>query len=124
VGSPTRAHFLQWLFYLTNTVQEALMNWWHADNYLETGAERKALVASAERRLARMWQLLEGVLSREGPYLLGRDFTAVDMFLVMTAHWSRKMKKPARSYPHIRRLMELVEARPAYRQMMAEEGNS
>ena len=55
-------------FYLTNTVQEALINWWHADNYMESDAERKALVASAERRLARMWQLLDGVLEREGLY--------------------------------------------------------
>jgi glutathione S-transferase len=124
VGSPTRAHFLQWLFYLTNTVQEALMNWWHADHYLETDAERKSLAASTERRLARMWQLLDGVLGKDGPYLLGRDFSAIDMFLVMLAQWSREMKKPARSYPHLGRLIELIEARPAYRRMMTEEGNS
>ncbi len=122
VGSPTRAAFLQWLFYLTNTVQEALMNWWHADNYLETEAERKALVAGAERRLARMWRHLDGVLADGGPYLVGRDFSAVDMFLVMLARWSRNTKKPARSYPHLGRLVELVEARPAYRRMMSEEG--
>ena len=42
VGAPTRTHFLQWLFYLTNTVPEALMNWRHPDNYLETDAERMA----------------------------------------------------------------------------------
>jgi len=71
-----------------------------------------------------MWQLLDGVLGKDGLYLLGRDFSAIDMFLVMLAHWSRKMKKPAHSYPHLRRLMELIEARPAYRRMMTEEGNS
>lgn len=124
IGAPGRARFLQWLFYLTNTVQETLMNLWHPDTYLETEAERKALVAGAERRLARMWQLLDDVLAKDGPHLLGRDFSAADMFLVMLARWSRNAKKPARSYPHIGRLMELIEARPAYRQMMAEEGIS
>lgn len=123
VGTPARSHFLQWLFYLTNTVQEALMNWWHADNYLESDAERKSLTASAEHRLARMWQLLDGVLAKPGPYLLGPEFSAADMFLVMLAHWSRKMAKPARGYPQIGKLMALIEARPAYRRMMAEEGN-
>ena len=29
-----------------------------------------------------MWQLLDGVLGKDGPYLLGRDFSAIDMFLV------------------------------------------
>ena len=59
VGSPQRARFLQWLFYLTNTAQEALMNWWHADNYLDKSEEQTALMAGAERRLAKMWQLLD-----------------------------------------------------------------
>ncbi len=123
VGSPDRGQFLQWLFYLTNTVQEALMNWWHADNYLESESERRSLIASAARRLERMWQLLDGVIARNGPYLLGREFSAVDMFLAMLGHWSRKMAKPARSYPNIGRLMALVEERPAYSRMMADEGN-
>jgi len=124
VGAAGRPHFLQWLFYLTNTVQEALINWWHADNYMESDTERKALVASAERRLAHMWQHLDGVLEREGPYLLGREFSVIDIFLTMVGHWSRKMARPARSFPHIGRVMELVEARPAYRRMMTEEGNT
>ena len=99
------------------------MNWWHADNYLESEAERKSLVAGAERRLANMWQHLDGVLAKPGPYLLGAEFTAADMFLVMLAHWSRKMAKPACGYPQIGKLMALIEARPSYRRMMVEEGN-
>ena len=97
------------------------MHWWRSENFLEAEAERRSLIAGAERRLARMWQLLDGVLARGGPYLLGPDFSAVDIFLVMLARWSRNTKKPARDYPQIGRLMELVEARPAYRRMMAEE---
>lgn len=122
VGSPERARFLQWLFYLTNTPQEALMNWWHADNYLDKSEEQAALKAGAERRLAKMWQLLDSAIA--GPYLLGRDCTAVDLFLTMVAHWSRKMARPARSYPNISKLMALVEARPSWQKMMADEGNS
>jgi glutathione S-transferase len=125
VGSAKRACFLQWLFYLTNTVQEALMNWWHADNYLEKDDERAALKAGAERRLAKMWHLFDSqIAAGGGPYLLGGDCTAVDLFLTMVAHWSRKMAKPGRSYPHIGKLMALVEARPSWQKMMADEGNS
>ncbi len=123
VGSPQRAPFLQWLFYLTNTVQEALMNWWHADNYLDKTEEQTALVAGAERRLARMWQLLDSQVAAAGPYLLGEDCTAVDMFLTMVAHWSRKTARPARGYANIGKLMALVEARPSWQKMMADEGN-
>jgi glutathione S-transferase len=124
VGSPQRAPFLQWLFYLTNTVQEALMNWWHADNYLDKSEQQIALVAGAERRLARMWQLLDQQIAAGGPFLLGRECTAVDLFLTMVAHWSRKTAKPARGYPNIGKLMALVETRPSWQKMMADEGNS
>lgn len=122
VGSAERARFLQWLFYLTNTPQEALMNWWHADNYLGTSEEQSALKAGAEQRLARIWALLDREIA--GPYLLGANCTAIDLFLTMVAHWSRKMARPARSYPRIGKLMALVEARPSWRKMMADEGNS
>jgi glutathione S-transferase len=122
VGSAERARFLQWLFYMTNTPQEALMNWHHADNYLDDEGQRTALKAGAERRLAKMWELLDGEIA--GPYLIGRDCTAVDLFLTMIAHWSRKMARPARSYANIGKLMALVEARPSWRKMMSNEGNS
>ena len=125
VGSPQRAPFLQWLFYLTNTVQEALMNWWHADNYLDGDQERADLKAGAERRLAKMWALLDSQIAASGgPCLLGKDCTAVDLFLTMVAHWSRKMPRPARSHANIGKLMSLVEARPSWQKMMADEGNS
>ncbi len=125
VGSPQRAPFLQWLFYLTNTVQEALMHWHHADNYLDGEKERADLRVGAERRLARMWTLLDGQIAASGgPCLLGKDCTAIDLFLTMLAHWTRRMAKPARTYPNIGKLMTLVEARPSWRKMMADEGNS
>jgi glutathione S-transferase len=124
VDSPRRGLFLQWMFYLTNTLQEALAHWWHADHFLDGEAERKSLPRVAERRLVVMWEHLDGVLAAGGPYLLGKDFSAADIFLTMLARWSRNTQKPARLYPHLGRLIALVEARPAYARMMAEEGIS
>ena len=37
-GERGRGAFLQWLFWLTNTLQEDLQHWWHADNYLDCEA--------------------------------------------------------------------------------------
>ena len=41
-GEPDRGAFLQWLFWFTNTLQEDLQHWWHADNYLDTEPARLA----------------------------------------------------------------------------------
>ena len=40
IVEPLEAEVLQWLFWLTNTLQEDLQHWWHADNYLDTDAAR------------------------------------------------------------------------------------
>jgi glutathione S-transferase len=120
--SPDRGLFLQLLFYLTNTVQEELNRWWHAEQYVEGADHRQALVEGTERRLARMWQHLDDVLGQGGPFLLGSRLSAVDMFLAMLTRWTRNMAKPATTHPHIARLVEAVQARPAYRRMLQEEG--
>ena len=50
--SPDRPPFLQWMAYLTNTLQIALMHWWHPEHVIE-GADRQAeLKAKAEQRAA------------------------------------------------------------------------
>lgn len=118
---PERPLFLQWLIYLTNTVQEELGHWWHPDAFLDSAAGRQELKLVSERRLAGMWTHLDDAL-KPGPYLLGPRFSAVDYFLVMLCRWSRAMDKPATAYPRLRRCIDLVAARPAWQRMMRAEG--
>lgn len=121
-GEPDRGAFLQWLFWLTNTLQEDLQHWWHADNYLDTEPARHELKVVSERRLGRMFSEVDSALGRAGPFLLGARFSAVDIFLVMLCRWTRAMAQPATSYPHLNRLIGLVTSRPAWRAMMQAEG--
>lgn len=122
VGSDSRPLFLQWLFYLTNTLQEELQHWWHADHYLDSDAARAELKAVAERRIGVMFGKIDAALAARGPYLLGRDFSAVDVFLVMLCRWTRGMARPATTHAGINALIGLVTARPAWTDMMAAEG--
>lgn len=117
-----RQLFLQWLFYFTNTLQEELQHWWHADNYLDSESARTELKAVAERRLHAMFSQLDAVLGKGGPYMLGSRFTAADYFLVMLCRWTRAMAVPATQYPSVKRLIDLVIARPAWVAMMEGEG--
>jgi glutathione S-transferase len=122
IGSPERAAFLQWMAYLTNTVQEAHMQYWHPDNYLDSEAGRRELVADAERRLGSMWDHIDGALAQFGPYLTGPACSAADIYLTMLTRWSRKLANPATTRPHLRKLVDLVKARPAYQAMLKAEG--
>ncbi len=119
VGTSEHGVFLQWIVYLTNTVQEELMHWWHADYYMDSEAGRDELKRVAERRLAEMLTRLDGVVA---PYLLGERFSAADIYLVMLCRWTRAMAKPAVDWPNLRRCVDLVTARPAWQRMMQVEG--
>ncbi|MCX7349588.1 MAG: glutathione S-transferase family protein [Alphaproteobacteria bacterium] len=121
-GEADRGAFLQWLFWFTNTLQEDLQHWWHADNYLDTEAARHEMKVVSERRLARMFSQLDSRLGEAGPYMLGERFSALDIFLAMLCRWTRAMAVPATSYLNLNRLIGLVTARPAWQAMMLAEG--
>jgi glutathione S-transferase len=120
-SSVQRGPYLQWMVYLTNTVQEALMHHYHADYYGPAEASA-AIQADAGRRLDRMWRFLDAELGRKGPYLLGETFSTPDIYLTMLMRWTRNMAMPAGAHPNLRRLAERVRARPAYQRMLAAEG--
>ena len=119
---PERHLFLQWLVYFTNTLQEDLQHWWHAENYVDREESRQDLKAVAERRVEGILSQIEATLRGLGPYILGPRFSAADIYFVMLCRWTRKMEKPALGYPYIKRLTDLVTARPAWQQMMEAEG--
>ena len=120
-GSPERGRYYQWMAYLTNTVQEAYINYFHPDYYAKTDGAIAEVKATAEARLQPMFKIIDDALA-DGPYLLGKQVSAADIYLMMLARWSRNMGKPAASYPNIRRCVDLVRARPAVECMFKAEG--
>lgn len=122
IGTPERGRYYQWVIYQTNTVQEAYMQYFHADHYGSPAAHAD-IKATAEQRLQPMFAILDAALAA-GPYLLGQRFSAADIFLTMMARWSRNMAKPATTYPNIKRCVDLVMARPAIQRAFKAEGLS
>ena len=122
LGTPERARFYQHLIYLTNTVQEAFIQYYHADYSAPSAAGQAEVKATAEKRLTGMWEKLDSALAQPGPYLLGKTFTAADIYLAMLARWSRNMGRPAATHPNIKRLVDLVAARPAWKRMFQAQG--
>lgn len=122
LSHPSRAQYLQWMVFLTNTVQEAMTIWWHPEKYTEIEEVRKKLILESEERLARHWQFLDGHLAQNGPHLCGEQFYACDYYLAMLIRWTREMQKPGEHYPHLNKLVHIAMARPAYQKMLADQG--
>src|ERR1700688_5056391 len=123
VGTPERAKFYQWLTFLTNSLQEELMIYQYPDRL--TGDDAKAMATvmrGAEKRASNFLDVIEDHLRDNGPYFLGDQLSAVDLYLVMLARWAQPMTKPPRARPHVATLLDLVASRPAVQRAYAAEG--
>ena len=123
-GSPGRAAWYQWIAYLTNTVQARFMNFYHADYFIDGAAGQAAVKAKADTALKEQFAHIDSHLGRRGPWLLGSDFSAADLYLFMLTRWGRNLSRPARDFPQVGKHFERVLARPAVRRTLAIEGIS
>jgi glutathione S-transferase len=122
VDSADRGPFLQWMAYLTNTLQEGCMHWWHPEKFID-GEDRQAdLKRHAEQRVGRMFRFLDEHLTKSGPYLCGANVYVCDYYAVMLARWTRAMATPAHTNPNINKLIRAVLPRPGYARMLKAEG--
>ena len=121
VNTPERGRFYQWLTYLTNTVQAGLIDWWHPDFTFPEAGNQAAFKARAEEKLQRNFAVLDAGI---GPnrWMAGGQYTVCDIYLTMMARWTRFMPKTMWHYPNIRRIAEVVQARPAFQRMMQKQG--
>ena len=112
--------FLQWMAYLTNTLQEACMHWWHPEKFVDGADQQAAVKRKAELRTADMFRFLDGQLA--GPFLCGSTFYICDYYAVMLARWTRAMATPAHTNPNVNKLIRAVLHRPGYARMLKAEG--
>ena len=114
--------FLQWMAYLTNTLQEGCMHWWHPEKFVDGADLQEAVKRKADRRVAEMFRFLDAHLAKSGPYLCGASFYVCDYYLAMLARWTRAMQTPAHTNPTINTLIRAVMQRPGYARMLKVEG--
>ncbi len=112
LGSAARGHLYRWLMYLTNTVQAELIHYFYPDRI--GGPHAAFIQASAEARVMPMLDILEAHFEKTGgPWMLGGDYSIVDVYLFMMCRWTRNMANPARNRPHLAAFLNAMAARPA-----------
>ncbi len=120
LGSAERAQLYKWLMYLTNTLQAEILTYHYAGLLTDDEAATTQVKAHAEARVGVMLDFIETELT-DGPYLLGKHYSAVDPYLLMLSRWTRNLQNPARNRPHLGRHLETVAARPATQRAFAGE---
>ena len=121
VGTRERAHFYKWLMWLTNTLQATLVTYFYPERWVNAGNEDCALQvkAQAQTKVGLLLDQLDAELSRLGqtidsPWLLGANYSAVDIYTLMLCRWTRNFaSNPARDRMHLGRYLQRLLARPA-----------
>lgn len=123
VGSDDFGEFLSWLHFLSVNVYGAFSLVYDDNLLTDDPALRAALAAAATARLDRLWTILERRLGKEGPWLMGAQFSALDPYAFMLTLWA-KPSEPAlhQRYPRIARHARDVRARPKLKAALEAHG--
>ena len=121
-GRAARAHFYKWLVWLTNTLQAALIIYFYPERWADDTAAIAQVKAHAEVKIGAMLDQLAAELAARGPWLLGAEFSAVDLYALVLCRWTRAFARPARSLPHLGPYLQRLLDRPAVQRALASEG--
>ncbi len=120
IGSPDRAAYLSWSFWLANGLQPAFRAWFYPHEAAGAG-NSEAVQAAARARI-------EAGLARLDAHLAGRDFivgdrfSTVDLLAAILCRWSRNMPRPATEWGNLKLFVDRMRARPALREVHGREG--
>ena len=114
-----RGHYYMWLMHLSNTLQSAMLRFYYPDRHTTAPEGTEAVAAKAQEEIAVLWSRIDAHLQTKGPYLLGERFSAADIFCAMLSTWQDCCPDTYRRFPGVKRLADLVKARPAIARIAA-----
>ncbi len=115
-GSAQRANYLQWTLHLANTLQPGFRQWFYPTDF-GPDDQADAMRDFARRRIEAAWDRIDTHLAANGPYMLGAEFSLLDLYATMLMRWSRNMPKPADRWPALDALAQRIKARASWKQL-------
>jgi len=120
-GSALRADWYQWIVFFTNALGSVYRFWFYPPD-LGSDEHPPALRDALRSKIEDSWTLVDAHLAAGGPYMLGAEFSGVDLLALMYMRWSRNMPRPATEWPALRRFADLMRARPSWARLYEVEG--
>lgn len=121
-GSPLRAKFYQWLFYLNSTVQPELVVYFYPNKHT-LSADTTPIIKAQEARVTEMFSFIDKELEGKD-FLVGSAVTVCDYFLFMLAHWASGFSQPPLSFKNLGRYLREISERKAVVSVCEIEGTS
>ena len=122
-GSADHGIYLSWLHFMSTNLYMAY-NMGDSDNfYSRNPAEEAFLLGKSIEKSNQLWAILAKRLEAEGPWLMGENFSALDLYAFMLCCWSRPKEVDLHAeFPAVAKLAKAVRARPKLKAALEAHG--
>lgn len=121
-GSPAYGEFMSLLHLMSTEIYPAIDLAYYSSDH--SGADApEAIVAKAREKIDAYWMLLEKRLTASGPWLMGKEFSALDPYAFMLSIWYKPT--PQALYdrcPALAKLAAGLRARPKLKAVLESHG--
>ena len=123
LGSPDYGEFLSLLLFMSTEIYGTGNFAYYAGDYVKSEAEREGLKAGVRQQVDAYWLLLEKRLAASGPWLMGRAFSAIDLYAFMLSLWASPSEQALLDRcPAVAKLAAAVRARPKLKAVLESHG--
>ena len=122
IGTPARAQYYRWMFFMANTLQPAYRAWFYPTEPAGE-ANVEAVRQQARQQIETAWARVADHLAEQGSdYLLGGTPSAADFLLTMLMRWSRNMPRPTDTWSVLQAHAQRMKALPSFKEVYTREG--
>lgn len=123
LGSPDYGEFLSLLVFMSTEIYGFGNFAFSAADYVDDAAGRDMLKARVRQRVDQFWAMLEKRLAASGPWLMGREFSALDLYAFMLSIWGSPTEEALHAKcPAVAKLATAVRARPKLKAVLESHG--
>ncbi len=122
-GSFDHGGFLSQLNFMSTSLYPVISMAFPKNAYAMDSAHDAFIVATATEKSFELFDILEADLAKEGPWLLGERYSALDSYLFMLSLWARPSEKDLHErFPNIARLATAIRQRPKLKAVLESHG--
>ncbi len=118
LDDPARAAYMQWLIHIANSVQPLYYMYYYPERHTKDPTQHDAIKTKATEVIGEAWGRIDRALAKDGPYMIGDSFSAADLPVMMLTGWRQAYGDVLDKNKNVRRLVELVSARPAIKRVL------
>ena len=111
VTSPLRGRYLRWMLFFATGVYMADLRMYFPARHSTDAGHADAIKAKAIEDMERDYDIFAEALG-EGPFILGQSISAIDIYAAMLLSWAPDVAQLFARHGNIKKLYDLVAARP------------